>query len=289
MTRRDTALLLMLGAVWGAVFPLASMVLEELAPVTVAVARTGLSALLLIPLAVRGGAFRRELRRRPGPLLIASVLQMTVPVLLLTSGQAQVTAGLAGILLGTQPVWAAVLAAGLDRRLEAGTASGVLVGAAGTVLLFWKDLDGTSTVSGGVLLVTAAACYAAGALYIHRVMPDAPPVTVAATVCTVSCLLLAPLLIVTPVRVPGWPVAVWLVVLGTLATGGALVLFYFLIGRIGAVRANLAAYLAPGFAVLYDIPLGHRPTATALTGLTLVLAGSALATRSRPTPQHPDP
>jgi drug/metabolite transporter (DMT)-like permease len=71
-----------------------------------------------------------------------------------------------------------------------------------------------------------------------------------------------------------------LVVLGTIATGGALVLFYSLIGRVGAVRANLAAYLAPGFALLYEVPLGHLPTPTALAGLTLILGGSATAARA---------
>ncbi|MCM2393620.1 DMT family transporter [Streptomyces albipurpureus] len=282
MTRRDAALLLVLGAVWGAVFPLASFVLEELAPVPVAVVRTGLSALLLIPLAARSGALWRALRHRPGPLLTASVLQMAVPVLLLTSGQAQVTAGVAGVLLGTQPVWAALLATVLDRQLDRATTWGVLVGAAGTVALFWNDLHGPSTLLGGTQLVAAAACYAAGALYIQRAMPDVPPLVVAATVCSVSCLLLAPALAFTPLQVPSGAVGVWLIVLGTVATGGALVLFYTLVDRIGAVRANLAAYLAPGFAVLYDIPLGHQPTPSTLTGLALILTASALATHPSP-------
>jgi drug/metabolite transporter (DMT)-like permease len=45
------------------------------------------------------------------------------------------------------------------------------------------------------------------------------------------------------------------VVLGVVATAGALVLFYRLIVDVGAVRANLAGYLAPGFAVGFGVVL----------------------------------
>ncbi|MEU6228154.1 DMT family transporter [Streptomyces sp. NPDC047042] len=283
MTRRDAALLIALGAIWGAVFPLASVVLQELSAPIVVVARTGLSALLLVPLALRGGALVRELRRHPAALLIASVLQMTVPVVLLTVGQQHVNGGLAGILLGTQPVWATVLTAVMDRRLGSGAAIGVTLGLTGTVLLFWQDLGGGSAPAHGVLLVAAAGGYAAGAVYIQRVLPDVPPITVAATALGLSCLLLAPTLALVPSRLPSPAAAGWLIVLSTVATGGALLLFYLLIGRIGAVRANLAAYLAPAFAVLYDVPLGHLPSASALAGLALILIGSVMAAR---TPVH---
>ncbi|WP_326812446.1 DMT family transporter [Streptomyces scopuliridis] len=277
MTRRDTALLMALGALWGAVFPLASIVLRELPPLAVVVARTGLSAMLLVPLALRGGVLVGELRRRPVALLTASVLQMTLPIVLLTIGQQHVSAGLAGILLGTQPVWATLLVGVADRRVAPLGAAGVFVGLTGVVLLFWKDLGDGSAPFHGALLITAAAGYAAGGLYIQRALPDAPPVTVAATALTLSCLLLAPALVFTPIAVPSPATAGWLIVLGTAATGGALVLFYVLIGRVGVVRANLAAYLAPAFALLYDVPLGHLPTASAVAGLALILFGSVMA------------
>ncbi|MGW6745004.1 DMT family transporter [Streptomyces sp. NPDC055025] len=278
----------MLGAIWGAVFPLGSMVLEELAPPVVMVVRTGLSALLLVPVALRDGAFVREWRRRPGSLLTASVLQMTLPIVLLTIGQQHVAAGLAGVLLGTQPVWATVLAAAVERRVRPGAAVGVVVGLAGVVLLFWKDLGGASAPVSGALLVAAAACYAAGAIYIQRVLADVHPITVAASALSVSCLLLLPTLAAVPARFPSPATALWLIVLGTVATGGSLALFYVLIGRVGAVRANLPAYLAPAFALLYDIPLGHLPTATALGGLALILGGSAVAAHS-PSRQGEEP
>jgi drug/metabolite transporter (DMT)-like permease len=72
----------------------------------------------------------------------------------------------------------------------------------------------------------------------------------------------------------GWSSSVWR------TTGGALVLFYALVHRIGAVRANLAAYLAPGFAVAYGaVFLGERVSLKALAGLILILTGSYISIR----------
>lgn len=280
MTRRDAALLITLGAVWGSVFPLASLVLQDLPALVVALARTGLSAAVLVPVAWSGGVLLAALRRRPLALLTASVVQMSIPVVLLTTGQTYVSAGLAGILLGTQPAWAAVITAVLDRRLPVWTAAGMLLGLGGTVLLFWSDLHGPTAPLGGAMLVAAAAGYAAGAVYIQRRLPGTPPSAVAASALATTCLLLTPpVLAAAPFPLPGPATTAWLLVLGTAATGGALLLFYLLIERVGAVKANLAAYLAPGFALVYDLPLGHRPSPSALSGLALILLGSAIAAR----------
>ncbi|SFD77837.1 DMT family transporter [Streptomyces aidingensis] len=281
MTCRDAALLITLGALWGAVFPLASFVLQELPVLVVVVARTALAAAMLLPLAIRTAALRTHLGRYRGRLFTATLIQLTVPIILLTIGQQYVSAGLAGILLGTQPMWALAFTATVERRLPSSAVAGIGIGAAGTVLLFLQDL-GTShsphALLGGVLLVLSAAGYAGGALYIQRALPGVPPVAVAATAMTLTTLLLAPWLIANPVPMPGTAAVVWLVVLGTVATGGTLVLFYALIRRIGTVRANVAAYLAPCFALLYDMPLGTNPTMTALGGLCLILFGSVMAT-----------
>lgn len=275
MTRRDALLLLTLGALWGAVFPLSVVVLHSMSAMAVVVARTALSAAVLLPLAARRGVLIRAVRRQPHALVAATVLQLTVPIVLLTAGQQHVSAGLAGILLATQPVWATVITAVLSRRLPPSAAVGVALGLTGCVLLFMRDLGASSAPLGGTLLLTAAAGYAAGAVYIQRRLADVPPLAIAAVAMTLSCVLLAPGLLLAPTGRPGPTTSVALIMLGTAATGGALLLFYHLIGRVGAVRANLAAYLAPAFAVVYDIPLGHLPSRTALLGLLLIVSGSA--------------
>jgi drug/metabolite transporter (DMT)-like permease len=76
--------------------------------------------------------------------------------------------------------------------------------------------------------------------------------------------------------------------LGVLGTAAAFVIFYALIGEIGAGRASLVSYLAPGVALAYGAALlDERITAAAIGGLALILAGVALAARARPTPPEP--
>jgi drug/metabolite transporter (DMT)-like permease len=283
VTGRDAGLLVFLGAIWGAVYPLTAVALRELSPPAVVVARTALSALVLIPFAAHRHVLV-ALRARRAAVLVAALLQATIPLVLLTVGQQHVSAGLAGILLASQPVWAVMLISVLDRRLHPRQLAGVLIGLGGVALLLLRDLDpGGTSGWGGLALLAAAIFYAAGTVHIQRVIPDVAPLGTATAAMTVSALALAPFAALAGLRIPDPATLGWLIVLGLGATGGALVLFYALIQRIGAVRANLVGYLAPGFAVAYGvILLGERLTPEAIVGLVVILAGSSIAASGRP-------
>jgi drug/metabolite transporter (DMT)-like permease len=99
VSRRAWAQLLILAAMWGAVYPLTTITLRELSPVVVVFARVALAALLLTPVAVRRDALR-PLWKRPRAIIETVLTQSTVPLLLLTFGQLHVAPGLAGILVG---------------------------------------------------------------------------------------------------------------------------------------------------------------------------------------------
>lgn len=281
MNRRDVAWLVLLGALWGAVYPLTSVVLETLPPAAVVMGRTALAGVVLVPLVWRAGA-TRVLAARPAAVAGAALLQATIPLVLLTTGQRHVQAAVAGIVLASQPVWTVVITAILDHRVRARAAVGVVVGLAGVALLFAGDLhtQGT-TLAGGLLLVGAAACFAGGTVYIERVVPEVPALPMAAAAMATSALVLAPFAVAAHPPRPDPSTTGWLVVLGVVATGGALVLFYALIQDIGAVRANLAGYLAPGFAIGYGLVLLDESVSTTdLVGLAVILAGTYLAGRA---------
>ena len=70
-----------------------------------------------------------------------------------------------------------------------------------------------------------------------------------------------------------------MIALGALGTGLAYLLYFALIASAGASRAILVTYLVPAFALVYGAVFLDEPvTWVALTGLGLVLAGTALAT-----------
>ena len=73
-----------------------------------------------------------------------------------------------------------------------------------------------------------------------------------------------------------------MVALGVVGTALAFVIFYKLIAEVGAGRASLVSYLAPGVALFYGaIFLDEEITVAAIAGLALILGGVALASRPR--------
>jgi drug/metabolite transporter (DMT)-like permease len=282
VTRRAWSELVVLSALWGAVYPLNTILLRDLSPVLVVLGRVLLAALILVPIAVHRDALR-PLWRRPRAIIGTVLVQSTVPLLLLTYGQQYVSASLAGILIGAQPLFVALLAVRFarDERPHGWKgAAGIGLGLAGLVLLFGVDIGGGArAILGGALVVAAALCYAGGTIMIHRRHADAPPLGVAASAMLVTtAALVLPASLTLPTRTPGVLTGTALIVLGVACTGATLVLFYTLIARTGPGRAALAFYLSPAFSVAFGAFLLHdRITPTAVVGLVAIVAGSILA------------
>jgi len=67
-----------------------------------------------------------------------------------------------------------------------------------------------------------------------------------------------------------------------LGTALAFVIYYELIVAIGAGRAALVSYLAPGVALFYGaVFLDETITVVAIVGLVVILAGVAIASRPK--------
>jgi len=284
MTRRAWLALTVLSALWGAVYLFIEIALRELSPPLIVLGRVAFAAAILVPIALRRGALQ-PLLRRPRVIIAVVLVQATIPLLLLTYGQETVTSALAGILVGAQPLFVALLALrwAPEERPEGWTgALGVGLGLLGLVLLFGLDLtNGTAAILGGLLVLLAAFCYAAGAVMIHRRLHSADPLGVAAAAMLVSTVaLVIPGTLTLPDHVPTAMTLVTLVVLGTVCTGMTLAMFYGLIVSVGPARAALAFYLSPGFAVIFGWALlQERITLTTIAGLVAIVTGSALAAR----------
>ncbi|MGI5211807.1 DMT family transporter [Plantactinospora sp. CA-290183] len=282
MNRRTWAELVVLAALWGAVYPLIELALRELSPTVVVLGRVLLACLLLVPLAVRRDALT-DLWRRPRPIIETVLVQSTIPLLLLTYGQRYVPAGIAGILVGAQPLFVAMLAyryAPDERPQGWRGAIGLAVGFIGLVLLFGVDLRGGGlALLGGALVLVAALCYAAGAVMIHRRHATAPPLGVATSAMLVTgAATVPPAALTLPGHLPGVGVLVAMGILGVACTGMTLVLFYTLIARTGPARAALAFYLSPAFAVAFGIAfLSEQLTLTSVVGLGAIVVGCLLA------------
>jgi len=212
-------------------------------------------------------------------------MQAAAPLILLTIGQQHLSAGLAGILSATQPIFVAVLSGLLGEPLSRRHWAGLLAAFTGVALLFIGDLhlSATDTLAAAAVLGSAF-LFASGTVYIGRALPDVPAPATAGAAMSITTLVMLPIALTTdtPHPTPG-PIAA-LVALGFL-NAGPLALFYWLIHYSGATHAALAWYIAPAAAVLYDLPIHGTPTVQEITGLALILTGVAAAT-TEPSPRE---
>lgn len=284
MNRRAWILMVALAALWGASYMFIHIALEDGVPAPVIVwARIALGALAL-SLMARGalGALRTNWR----PVGLVGLVQIAGPFLLITYGQRWIPSSLAAILVASAPIFVAVIAPVIDREDMVGGWGilGVVTGMLGVALLFGVDLSGDGKLAlGGAMVLLASVGYAFGAIWVRRDLRGVPPVAVAAgTMIAASLLTLPPAVASAGIGDADIGTAAALLALGVGGTGVAFYIFFELIADVGASRASVVAYMAPGFAVTYGaLFLGEEITATTIAGLALILAGSWIAAEGR--------
>ena len=285
MDRRDWILLTLLAALWGASYLFIKLAIEDLSPSMVVFVRTALGALVLLPVALRRGAFA-GLGRRIGAVALLALVQIAAPFFLITVGEEEISSSLAGILVASAPIFTALLAVWVDsaERSHGWSLVGIGAGIAGVALLLGLDTGGEAgALLGGLMVVLASLGYAIGGLFLKRAFRGAQPIGVATAALAASAVVfLPPAVLTAPEAVPGLEASAALVALGAGGTGLAFLLFYTLIADVGPAKASVVAYIAPAFAVAYGVALlDERVTAATVAGLALIVGGSWLAAEGR--------
>jgi drug/metabolite transporter (DMT)-like permease len=291
VTNATLARFLTLAVLWGSSFTLIKISLEGLSPAQLVLARLVLGALVLLAVAALRHVALPRGRAVWGHLAGAALFGQVLPFLLLSYGERSAGAGVAGVLIGATPLLTlAVASAALStERATARKVIGLVVGFLGIVLVMapWREAGGS--LGGEIACFGAAVSYAISFVYIRRFLsPRGLPALSLATgqliVAVALQALVSPLLEWGPVRLDA-RVLVSIVLLGALCTGLAYVLYFRLIGDIGATSASAVNYVVPVAAVVVGaVVLGEPVTWNVPVGGLIVLAGMAYAERrlSRP-------
>lgn len=280
MPLRPLLALLSLAATWGGSYLLIAVALRSTTPATLTLLRF-LPAAVLVALLAHSRGHLRRLRGRWRAVLLLALAQQAAPMLLIAIGERSIPSGLAGTLIAVTPLWAALLAPALGGPRPTPTIwAGLLVGLGGVGLLLGATTGGAGLL-GCLLVLLAALGYAVGAAWTARRFPDVPRLGLLAAVLACSSLLLVPpVLLDPPTRLPTLEGTAAIAVLGLAGTGAAFVLMYWLIAQVGPERTMLVTYLAPVFAVGYGtVLLDETLTASSIVGLALVVGGAWLASR----------
>ena len=270
--------------IWGIPYLMIRVAVRELAPVTLVFLRTGLAALLLVPLAVRRGELG-PLLPRWRPLLAYTAIEVAVPWVLLSRAETKLTSSLTGLLIAAVPLVGALIVSLSGEREQLGGRRwvGLLVGLAGVAAIVGLDLGHLNVVA-LVEIGLVAVCYAVGPIILSRHLRGLPPLGVVAASLAVSAIVYAPLAAWNwPSRLPSAHVVESVVGLAVVCSAAAFLIFFALIAEVGPVRATVITYVNPAVAAVLGVALlGERLTAGMLIGFGLVLAGCVLATGRNP-------
>ncbi len=259
MTRKGWLLFTAMSVFWGIPYLFIKITVRELDPTVVVFARVGIAAAVLLPVA----AYRRVLRQlRERWLAIAAIacVQIAGPFLLISYGEQHITSSLTSLLIA------------------------LLIGMGGVVTLLGLDVGGDEQrVIGAVLVLLAAAGYAAGALLIKRpTIAALPSLGVVSVECVTATIVVLPLAVTRlPSKLPDLEVIASLLVLGLICTALAYLIFFALVAEVGASRGTVITYVNPAVSVFLGVTLlGESLNAAIVVGFLLIIVGSWLSTGS---------
>jgi drug/metabolite transporter (DMT)-like permease len=282
VSRRGWLLFAAMSLIWGIPYLLIKVAVGGVEPPVLVLARVGIGAALLLPLAIR----RREL----APLLphwrwlvLFALVEIVAPWLFLSEAETRLSSSLSGLLIASVPILVALLSrlTGGQDRLTAARWAGLLVGLGGVALLVaGGGTHGDAAAIAEVLLV--AVCYSIGPLIASRKLNGLPPLGMTAACLAFAAVLYSPLAALTwPSSVPSGKVLASLAGLAVICTAAAFLLFFALIAEVGPARASVITYVNPAVAVTLGVlVLGERLSVPMGVAFVLILGGSVLATRS---------
>lgn len=160
-----------LALLWGSGFLWIKIALNGgLSPLHITVIRCALGAAVLLALACSARQRLPPERGVWGHLIVAAFFCNVLPFFLFSVGEQTVDSGVAGVLNASTPLWSMGigLALGTERDRHPLRLAGILLGFAGTLLIFapWQQSGLTSW--GALLLIAAAMSYAVAFAYMAR-------------------------------------------------------------------------------------------------------------------------
>ena len=281
-SRRDYALLILLGAIWGGSFLLIKLAVAAIPPLTVAAGRIAVGALLMAAVLAMRGA------RMPSGLGIWARLALmgtvgtVLPFALINWGETQIDSGLAAILMSAVPIFTIVLAHFLrkDEKISAAKIAALVLGGTGVAILIGPGALGGigKDLLAELVVLAACACYAVNSLTARQLAGHSAEGVTAGMLFT-AALAAVPLSLALdqPWRIAADPVALLAVIaLGVLPTALGYVIAFRIIASAGAGFASLNNYLVPLFGVVWGVAfLAERPQPQALLALALIFLGLA--------------
>ncbi len=283
-TRTEWLIFLALGFMWGSSYLFIKIGVDTFGTFTLVALRLLIGAATLwVAFRLNGTSLPRG-RRIYGHFVVMALINITIPFALITWAEQSVDSALAAILNSTVPLFVIVIAPLFlpDEPIRINGVVGLAVGFIGVVLLVSPGLlSATGDLAGSVALLGSSLAYALGNVYSRRNVRGLPPLVPAVFQVTFAFLIVGVIALVLErpwetVRpdVGAWFSVIWL---GIFGSGLAYMLYFRLLGRWGATRTALVAYLLPVYGIVLGfLVLQEHIDVTLILGTGLIIAGVAV-------------
>jgi drug/metabolite transporter (DMT)-like permease len=283
-TRTEWLIFLALGFMWGSSYLFIKIGVDTFGTFTLVALRLLIGAATLwVAFRLNGTALPRN-RRTYEHLLVMALINITIPFALITWAEQSVDSALAAILNSSVPLFVIVIAPLFlpDEPIRLNGVVGLAVGFIGVVLLVSPGLmSATGDLAGSLALLGSSLSYALGNVYSRRNVRGLPPLVPAVFQVTFAFLIVGVIALVVErpwetVRPDpaAWFSVIWL---GVFGSGLAYMLYFRLLGRWGATRTALVAYLLPVYGIVLGfLVLQEHIDITLIVGTALIIAGVAI-------------
>jgi drug/metabolite transporter (DMT)-like permease len=280
---------------WSSAFSVAKLAIADCPPLLVLTARFLLAGVFVLGVAAIFGA-RLTLGRRD--LLVFAVLgiaNQAVYLGLSYLGIRTISSGLAALVISTNPVLTAVMAAlFLGERLTLRKGAGLLLGIGGVAFVVESRLSAGNEHSLGVVLTVLALVSLVVGTIVFKKFTPAGGLWIGTGVQNIAAgLALLPVAFASESIadiVPSWRLLAALVYLALLVSVFAYLLWFHLLTVSGATAASSYHFMMPPLGMLFGwLLLGEHVALTDLVGIVPVALGIYLVTRptTRPHPSSP--
>ena len=284
--------LLVSNLVFATGYSVSRIVLEDVGPATLAMARLTIGALILVPWAWRAMAAAKLSREDRWRLALTGVVGFTLAFALGNWGLAHSTASNAALLITVEPASLILLSPLLlGERLSRREGLGAALAILGAAVIVVNGIPGVTQAlvphwRGDVILILSGVAYAAYSLIARPVLLRHPALVVTAYSILWGAVAMLPLAVLEwatgppPVWTPG--AVVGALYLGVVMTALGYAMWNWCLERVETPRVAIFLNIQPlGGALLGVWWLGERLTAFTVAGGLLILAGLHLAVKAR--------
>ncbi|MCV2449878.1 DMT family transporter [Acinetobacter johnsonii] len=283
MLRAYVALVL-LGIIWGTNFIYMKWATILISPSQTVFLRVLFGFLPLLVIAIYTRAINRQQLRYLPHFTVMSVLVTTLYYYGFVAGTALLPTSIAGLLSGSIPIFT-FLASIIFLREEQPTKRmtlGIILGFLG-IILSARPWESTQEIPlmGIVWMIVGTLSVGCSFVYARYFLSplNLPPVALAtwqSGIATLTLLLLTDFDHITAITSDIHTLWGVIIGLGMLGTGGAFFIYYYIIQKLGPVKAAGATYIAPIVAVIIGAMIGESIGVIELLALVLILGGVVL-------------